>query len=296
MTETIPPDAVFAIHRANAMTGETPYWDNGTGIVWWIDIQGQRLLGYAPESGGTVEHSMPSMPGFVTGRRKGGLLIGLEDGIYAFDPRRSAVERIVAVEADDERTRVNDGRADSVGRLWFGTMDKSGSGAPIGALYRMDPDLSVHKIRSEVRVPNSIEFSPDGRRMYFADSRTRAIEVIEYDPATGTAGTSSTFARFAEPIVPDGSCVDAAGTVWTALIGGSRIECRTADGALIRTICLPVSRPTMAILGGRDGSTLFVTSQRRFLSSAALAAEPLAGDLLALRVPAAARNPFLAGV
>jgi hypothetical protein len=41
---------------------------------------------------------------------------------------------------------------------------------------------------------------------------------------------------------------------------------------------------------------MFITSQRRFLSTEALAAEPLAGDLLAVRVATAARKPFLAGV
>ncbi len=39
----------------------------------------------------------------------------------------------------------------------------------------------------------------------------------------------------------------------------------------------------MPMLGGADGQTLFVTSQRRFLPPAVLAREPLAGNLIAVR-------------
>lgn len=288
--------SVFAIHHANAMTGETPFWDASTGILWWIDIQGQRLLGYAPDSGRTIDQPLPSMPGFATGRRSGGLLLGLEDGIYVFDAESGLGDRIAAVEADDARTRINDGRADIAGRLWFGTMDKSGAGTPIGALYRMDIDGAVAKMREGVRIPNAIEFSPDGRRMYFADSRSHLIETMPYDPQTGQPGPGTTFAAYPDSITPDGVCIDSEGGVWIALIGAGRVERRHPDGSLDLCVELPVSRPTMPMLGGSDGHTLFVTSQRRFLSSAALAREPLAGDLLATRVAHGARDPFLAGL
>lgn len=289
-------NSVFAIHHANAMTGETPYWEASSGIVWWIDIQGQRLLGYGTDDGQTIEHALPSMPGFAAGRRSGGLLLGLEDGIYPFDRSNGLGKRIAAIEADDMRTRINDGRADPVGRLWFGTMDKTGAGTPIGALYRMDVDGEVTKIRDNVRIPNSIEFSPDGTCMYFADSRSHSIEAIAYDPANGMTGTSSVFVQYPDNITPDGSCVDSEGGLWIALIGAGRIERRYPDGSLDRTIELPVSRPTMPVLGGHDGQTMFITSQRRFLSADGLKAEPLAGDLLAVCVPFRARAPFLVGI
>ncbi len=296
MVQTIGRESLIAIHHANAMTGETPFWDAARGTLWWIDIQGQRLLGYLPQSGRTLDVALPSMPGFVTGRRSGGLVLGLEDGIYPYDPAIGLGARIAAIEADDPRTRINDGRADPAGRLWFGTMEKTGSGEPIGALYRMDLDGKVDKVRSDVRVPNGIEFSPDGKRFYFADSRTRTIEVMAYDAASGTYSDARTFMRYPEGAVPDGSCIDAEGCLWIALIGAGKIERRRPDGSLDCVVDLPVSRPTMPMLGGADGRTMFITSQRRFLTREALIAEPLAGDLLAVRVPGTARQPLLTGI
>lgn len=77
------------------------------------------------------------MPGLVAAGNQR-LVVGLEDGLYAFDPAKGLGACLLLVEAEDLRTRINDGKVDREGRLWFGTMDKTGSGAPIGTLYRLD--------------------------------------------------------------------------------------------------------------------------------------------------------------
>ncbi len=295
-TRTIELEAAQAVHRANAVTGECPYWDEATATLWWIDIQGQRALGYAPASGIETVHNLPSLPGLLVGRRAGGLLIGLEDGLHALDPVSGLGERLVAVEADEFLTRINDGKPDPAGRLWFGTMDKTGRMSPIGSLYRLDPDGKLVRVRTDVRIPNAIAFAPDGKTMYFADSATRTVEAIAYDPATGSQGASRVFARYPEPILPDGVCVDEEGALWIALVEAGRIERRLPDGTVDLTVAVPVSRPTMPALGGSDGRTLFATSQRRVLSRDGIVREPLAGDLLALRVPYAAAPRNLAAV
>jgi sugar lactone lactonase YvrE len=284
----ISASALLPVHQANAVTGEAPFWDARDGRLWWIDIQGQRLLCFSPQNGRQCAWNLPLMPGLVAGRERGGLLLGLEDGLYAFDADHGLGERLVAVEADDPRTRLNDGKPDRNGRLWFGTMAKMGSGEPIGALYRLDHDGSVKRIRSEVRVPNAICFSVDGKTVYFSDSRSGILESSPYDVATGEAQAWRPFVRFSDGAHPDGACVDSDGYVWVAVVGGSRVERRRPDGELDFVVELPVSRPTMPMLGGDDGRTLFVTSQRRFLSSDRLKAEPFAGDLLAVRVDAGA--------
>ena len=104
------------------------------------------------------------------------------------------------------------------------------------------------------------------------------------------------FAEYSGDEAPDGACVNSEGCVWIAVVGGARVERRRPDGSLDTIVELPVSRPTMPMLGGPDGRTLFVTSQRRFLSTAAIAAEPLAGDLLAVRVDAEAAPVILADI
>jgi sugar lactone lactonase YvrE len=282
---TLATDAASPVHRVDAVTGESPYWDKARGTLWWIDIHGHRLFGHRPASGQTSAHRLQSMPGFVLGRSDGNLVLGLEDGVHAFDPATGLAEMLAPVEANNPATRLNDGKADIIGRLWFGTMDKNAGHTAKGALYRLDADRTLHNMRRDVRIPNAIAFSPDNRTLYFADSRSRRVEAIAFDVDAGSLGASRTFVVYPEGEIPDGTCVDAEGGVWIAVVGGSRIERRLPDGRLDMVVRVPVSRPTMPMLGGPDGRTLFVTSQRRFLSSASLLAEPLAGELLAVRVP-----------
>ena len=296
MVRTISRAHVLPVHCANAVTGEVPYWDGELSMLWWVDIQGQRLLGLEPDTGRTEHHNLPSMPGVLVGRRSGGLLVGLEDGFYAFTRHGGLGGRLVAVEADNPLTRLNDGTPDAAGRLWFGSMDKTGQFQPIGALYCMDPRGALRRVRGNVPVPNGIDFSPDGRRLYFADTHARVVEVMDYDAGCGTCGPATVFARVEAPAMPDGCCVDAEGGVWIAIVGAGRIERHLPDGTLDTVIELPVSRPTMPILGGADGRTMFITTQRRMLSPEQLTAEPLAGNLLAVRVDVPAGPVRLAAI
>ncbi len=289
-------ESVFAVQTANAVTGEVPYWHEPSGTLWWVDIQGQRLLGFRPNDSATRVHNLPSLPGVLTGRRLGGLVIGLEDGLYAADPVAGLGQKLVDVEPDKPLNRLNDGKADKVGRFWFGSLDKTGQFLPQGSLYCLDVDGSLTRVRTGMRIPNTIDFSPDGMRMYVSDSHERRIEVMDYDLTTGEASASRTFLETPEGTMPDGCCIDAEGAIWVAIIGGGRIERRLPDGSLHTVIELPVSRPTMPMLGGPDGRTMFITCQRRLLSPDALKHEPLAGDLLAVRVDVPARPVNLAAV
>ncbi|MCA3606597.1 MAG: SMP-30/gluconolactonase/LRE family protein [Methylobacterium sp.] len=292
---TISASAVLVVQQANAVTGEVPYWDAQSGLLWWTDIQGHRLLSFDPATGAETIHNLPSMAGLVVGRHSGGLVLGLEDGLYAFDPEHGLGSCLLPIEPDQPLTRINDGNPDPLGRLWFGTMDKTGQFLPIGSVYRLDLDGSLYRV-GDARIPNGIDFSPDGRRFYVAETHERRVDVHDHDISTGSIGPARVFFQTAEGEAPDGCCVDAEGALWIAIIGGSRIERRLPDGTLDTVIELPTARPTMPILGGRDGRTMFITSQRRLLGFEALKRDKLAGDLLAVRVDVPAKPVNLAKI
>lgn len=271
---------VCCAHPAMALTGESPVWDAARGVVWWIDIQGQRLLGHVP-GGADLAVPLPLMPGLVALDRRGDLVLGLEDGLWRYRPETGALDRIAETNPDPA-LRLNDGKFDAGGRLWFGTMDKRGpDGGPVGALWRRDPDGALHLIRPGVSVPNAICFSPAGDRIYFADSPLGRVETAPM-AADGRLGDWQVLHRFAGGEHPDGAFVAGDGALWVAVVGGGRIDRILPDGRAAGHVALPVSRPTMACPGGANGTDLFVTSQRRFLSAEALRAEPWAGALIRL--------------
>ena len=279
-------------HRGEALTSESPCWDEARGALWYVDIQGQRLFGYRPGDGTARSVMLPSMPGFVVPEAGGGLVLGLEDGLWSFDPDRGAMALRVAVEDDDPRTRLNEGKTDATGRLWFGSMDKTGFFGAIGSLYCHDPERGLRRVRGEVGVPNALDTSPDGATLYFADSRERVLRAYALDAATGELGAPRLLREHPAGESPDGVAIAADGTLWLAVMGGGRIERLDPSGRLIDRVPLPVSRPTAPAFGDPGLTSLFVTSQRRFLEADALAQEPAAGSLIEVPRCGEGRTPF----
>lgn len=263
-----------------AVTGESPLWDDTRNILWWIDIQGRRLLGLRGDGCALQPFPLESEPGLIALGEDGELVIGLEDGLYRLNPETGTCRILTPITSPHPNVRLNDGKPDVQGRLWFGSMDKSGSGTPVGALYCRHPGGRIICVRESVRIPNAIAVSPDGGTLYFSDSPSQAVLAFDLDPATGTLSGEHVLCRFDGNDKPDGAIVDAAGDLWVAVVHGARVDRIAASGDRKESFAMPVTKPTMAAFGGKDLSDLFITSQSRFLSGDDLSRFPLAGRLL----------------
>jgi len=263
--------------------GEGPVWDVQEQAFYWLDIRGCLVRRYDWSSGRTQSWTLPEMVGSLAVRERGGLLLAMRSSISFFDPATGALERVAAPEAGRENMRFNDGKCDRQGRFWAGTMNDLVR-EPSGTLYRLDPQRGCVAQFNGLRTPNSLAWSPDGRIMYFADSRSQVIHAYPYEPATGELGAPRVFHTVEPPAIPDGATVDAEGFVWSALYGGSRVVRIAPDGRVDRTIELPVEQPTSCQFAGPNLDVLFVTTARQRLTQEQLAQQPLAGALLAADV------------
>jgi sugar lactone lactonase YvrE len=263
--------------------GEGPVWDVQEQAFYWLDIRGCLVRRYDWSSGRTQSWTLPEMVGSLAIRERGGLLLAMRSSISFFDPATGALERVAAPEAGRENMRFNDGKCDRQGRFWSGTMNDLVR-EPSGTLYRLDPQRGCVAQFNGLRTPNSLAWSPDGRIMYFADSRSQVIHAYPYEPATGELGAPRVFHTVEPPAIPDGATVDAEGFVWSALYGGSRVVRIAPDGRVDRTIELPVEQPTSCQFAGPDLDVLFITTARQRLTQEQLAQQPLAGALLAADV------------
>ena len=282
--------------EAGAILGESPVWSVEEQVLYWLDIKAPALHRYDPASGKDEAWPVAQEIGAIVLRRGGGLVGALRDG-FAFlriGDHGVTLDWIGNPEPDRPGSRLNDGRADRQGRFWAGSMhDPEGppehyfERAPVGAFYRLDADRTIHRMIDGVLVSNGLCWSPDGARMYAADSPTRTIRTWDYDPETGDIAHEQVFAMIPDDPgrgTPDGAIVDAEGGLWTAEFRGSRITRFNPDGTEDRMIALPASRPTCPMFGGPDLRTLYVTSAKIMLSPEDLAREPLAGALFALDV------------
>jgi sugar lactone lactonase YvrE len=153
----------------------------------------------------------------------------------------------------------------------------------VGSLYRLAPGGPLERVISGTTISNGMGWSLAGDRMYFIDSPTRRVDALDFDAATGEVSGRRPFAEIDRPgWLPDGLTVDAEGGVWVCFFGGGALRRYAEDGTLAAEVRLPVTNPTSPVFGGADLRTMYVTSARHHLTPEQLAAEPLAGAVLAL--------------
>ncbi|MDX3854450.1 SMP-30/gluconolactonase/LRE family protein [Streptomyces sp. AK02-01A] len=258
--------------RASARLGEGPTWDAASGRLIWVDILSSRVHTYDPSDGRRTVLATEQHVGAAKPRADGGLVVNLRDGIGVYD---SAGTFSWLVHDPVPGRRGNDAAVAPDGSLWAGSMryDEAHAG---GTLIRVAPDGSAAEALT-VSVGNGTGWSPDGRTMYYIDSPTRRIDRFRVN---GERVTDRRTLATVEPGagVPDGLTVDADGCVWAALWDGGQIRRYTPDGALDRTVELPVRRPTSCAFGGPGLRDLYITTARTGIERP----HPLSGSLLVL--------------
>jgi L-arabinonolactonase len=248
--------------------GEGPVWDVDEGCLYWVDSTGRRvgkpaLWRLDPHSMKTQHWMLDRDVGSMALRRDGSALLALNDGFYFFDYRSGALERVARVDDDPSRARLNDGKCDRRGRFFAGGMDDKEE-LGVCSLWRLDPDLSLHRADSGIICSNGPCFSPDDRTFYFADTFKREIWAYAYDIATGSLSDRRVFASTAaDSGFADGSTVDAEGCVWNAQVISGDLIRYTPDGRVERKIGMPVRNITSVMFGGDALDEIYVTSMAR---------------------------------
>ncbi len=263
--------------------GEGAVWDVQDQCLWWVDIMGELVHRFDPESGIDETWDIGEPVGSLAVRAGGGLILATKTGFHQFDPATGTKTAITDPEADQPQNRFNDGGTDRQGRFWAGTMTQDGDRQQVGTFYRLDPDMSCQKMLGDFWVTNGMAFSPDGATMYASDTgaQVRTVWAFDYDQETGTPSNRRVFLDTADMAGrPDGATVDADGCYWYAGVGGWQVVRVTPDGKVDRIIDVPVEKPTKPMFGGKNLDTLYLTSLSLDLDPDR--AQPQAGSLFAI--------------
>jgi len=278
----IPRDAVIEVLAEGFRWSEGPVWDRAAGRLLFSDVPSNVVHAWS-EKGGLASFLQPS--GY-TGPEGGG---GREPGAngLAFDARG----RLVLCQHGDRRiSRLEDGRFVTLvdrfegrrfnspndlalgadGSIYFTdppygltkTFDDPGREIGWNGVYRLAPDGRVSVLVKDLRAPNGIGLSPDGRTLYVGQSDPNRPVVMAYDLAgdgavsNGRVFFDTTSLRKNGPGAPDGLKVDRAGNVFTTGPGGVVVV--SPKGEYLGTIVTGV--PTANCAFGDDGSTLYLTA------------------------------------
>lgn len=245
--------------------GEGPLWDVEQERLYWIDSFDGRIFRATADGRDLRCWDVPQKIGSMALRKDGlGALVSLARGFHLLDFRTGEIELVVDPEPGKVNNRLNDGKVDKRGRFVAGSMDTMEEGAN-GALYRLDPDFSLHKIDDGIICSNGPCWSPDGRIFYFTDTWSGEIWRYDYDQATGNVSNRRTFAKVdtSRGGAADGSTVDAEGCLWNALVYDGKLVRYDPNGKVERVIDMPVKKVTSVMFGGPNLDILFVTSMAK---------------------------------
>ena len=188
MTRIFAPEVVSDVGAGH---GECPTWNPADRSLVWVDISAGQIHRFDPSTGADEAVSVGSQLGSVAPRSSGGLVLAIEEGFAVLDSFAGEPRLVAAIDhGPGPVTRMNDGKCDSQGRFWAGSMAYDCAPGH-AALYRLDPDLRVSKVLGGITISNGLDWSDDGRTLF------TSIRLL-----ASRSGTSSTglFDRASTPL------------------------------------------------------------------------------------------------
>jgi gluconolactonase len=240
------------------------------GSLLFSDI-GNRILRFDPATGAVTTFREPS------GRANG--LIFLPDGrLIAAEGANTGGNRRVSITQPDGSVHTladrfegkrfnspNDVAVDPQGRVYVSDPRYVGDEPrelDFEAVFRIDPDGSVHRLETTASKPNGLAVSPDGKTLYVADSGTARAALLALDLAPdGSVSRPRILKDFGNGRGIDGMTVTQDGKIVAAAgrgpLGGVYVY--EPDGRPVAFIAVPES-PTNVEFAGPGRKTLYITA------------------------------------
>jgi len=260
--------------------GEGLLVDEAANRLYWVDIVKSKIFSKDLSGGARDEYLVDGNPSALLYVRGSRLFFCSRSGLASIDVASGQISAIDSIPGigKGSRYRANDGTVLHNGNIVYGTMEESPIGAT-GAIYGYDGVRTID-LNIDVGIPNGF-VCLDNSRLLIADSLQQRIDLYVLDSVALTLSFEKCWHDFSEfGYTPDGGCLANDGYVYFALWDGFGIAVLDGSGKMVRTIELPVPRPTNCKMAG--SGRLFVTSARDGLSDQMLREYPLSGSVFVL--------------
>ena len=270
------------IWKAKTVLGEGTLWVSSQKSIFFVDIKKKKILIFNIRSKKKRTIRLNKEIGFLTHIKKNVFLLGLKSELRIIDIKTKKILKSIKIEKDKPLNRLNDGKTDSIGRLWFGTMDNSERKIRNGSLYCLDNKLMLHKVDTKYYITNGPAFinantflhTDSGEKIIYKIKINRNYKVIK----------KSKFLKFSKSDgAPDGMTIDSKKNVWVCHFGGACISVYNLRGKKIHKIYLPVKNITNCAFGGYNNRELFISTARKGMEKNEIKKYPLSGSLFKIK-------------
>ncbi len=293
--EIFPPDAKLEMLYTGAVLSEgaaaapdgTIYFSDIT-FTYISGMQAGHIMKYDPKTGKTTVFRSPSgMSNGIKFDAEGRMIVaeGADYGgrrVTRTDMTTGKSEILAGTYEGKPLNSPNDLSLDEKGRIYFSDPRYLGDEPveqPVMAVYRIDPDRSIHRIITDAGKPNGVCVSPDQKTLYVVsnDNGTTgmfripkeiplhkgSMALLAYDLYTdGTAKFRRMLVDYAPEDGPDGLVADNEGNLYVAIRAVSRpgIYVYNPQGKELARVPTPVLPTNVGFGRGDERSTLYVTA------------------------------------
>lgn len=267
-----------AIWQAKTVLGEGVLWVPSHNSIYFVDIKKKNILVLNIETNKKELIKINKEIGFLIHIRKNIFLLGLQSELRILNLKNKKIIKSIKIEEDKPLNRINDGKTDLQGRLWFGTMDNPERKIKNGSLYCLDRSLKLHKVDTKYYITNGPAFINNNTFLH-TDSSRKIIFKIKINNKYKII-KKTIFAKFSKNDgSPDGMTIDNKKNIWICHFGGACISVYNLKGKRIFKLKFPAKNITNCTFGGKNMDNLYATSALKGMKISEIKRFNLSGSL-----------------
>ena len=277
--KTAEPKVVW---KSNCILGEGTLWVKEHNSIYFVDIKKKKnnILNFKNKKRKVIK--VNKQIGFIAHIKKNIFILGLEREIRIVNLKSKKVIKSIVIEEDLSNNRINDGKTDPKGRLWFGTMDNPERSIKNGSLYCLDKDLIIHKVDTGYFITNGPAFLNENN-FYHTDSRRRIIYKLKINKYLKIIKKEVFIKLNSKNGSPDGMTLDRNKNLWVATYGGAKLLVFNKNGKLKHTVKFPAKNITNCTFGGKNNTEIFVTTAKKSMNKSELQRYSFSGSLFSVK-------------
>ncbi len=277
--KTSEPNPIWKI---KCTLGEGTLWVKEHNSIYFVDIKKKKILSLNIKNKKKKIFKVNKEIGFIAHIKDHTFIIGLQGELRIQNLKSKKILKSISIEPKLKFNRINDGKTDPTGNLWFGTMDNLERKIENGSLYKLDKNLILTKVDKNYRITNGPAFI-DQFNFYHTDSPKKKIYKIKINKKNKII-SKKIFLKFSpKDGSPDGMTLDKNKNLWVAHFHGACISVFNSKAKLIHKIKFPAKNITNCAFGGRNNRELFVTTATKGMNKADIRKFSYSGYLFSVK-------------
>ena len=260
--KTLKPKILW---KVRCTLGEGTLWVREHNSIYFTDIKKRKIYSLNIKTKKKNIYKVNKEIGFLAHIKGYIFILGLQGELRIQNLKSKKILKTINIESNIKLNRINDGKTDPTGNLWFGTMDNLERKIEKGSLYKLDKKLNLIKVDKNYRITNGPAFI-DQFNFYHTDSAKKKIYKIKINKNNKIIN-KKIFKKFSiQDGVPDGMTLDKNNNLWVAHFHGACISVFNSRAKLVHKINFPAKNITNCTFGGKNNSELYVTTATKGMS------------------------------